>query len=644
MFAETTRILLIEDDPGDCRLIEGMLQDAVGPGFELLTAGSLAAAIEQVDAGKPDVVLMDLLLPDSGAPDTFTSFRSKVSGVPVVVLTGLDDTAAALKALHDGAQDYLIKGRIDGGLLARSIRYAIERHQTRNKLEHQSLKLMDREKRLDTIIRASAEGIAIVDRDGIVLFVNPAAEAILGRDAADVTGRAFGFPLVSGLQTEVDVISADDRVRVAEMRVTEVDWDGSRVQLVSLRDITQHKEMLKELEESRKQQIHLKDRFLSHVSHELRSPLAAVDQFVSILLDEIPGKLSERQREYLGIVSRNVEQLGAMINDLLLVTRSMEDRVSINRRQVDVWKVLKEAVSTFKAAAAEKVVKLAVDESEDLPRVLADPVRIKEVLTNLIDNALRFTPPNGTITIGAWVDAQDPDFVRVWVTDSGSGIEEQEIEKIFDPLHQSGRGNDSGRQGLGLGLSICKSLVIRQGGRIWAESRPGHGTTISFTLPAFSLAGLLVPILTRDNLKRGVLAVVKILMVFRPEAGMVEYVDRAVRAARDNLNRCIVENRDAVLPTVGADDSHRSTVTVACTDRRGAEILVRMARDRLSRVDDLGPPQVETTVVFDLVEIPPDIAESPAELAAAALADAIEGLVFDSFEKEECQWQQRQSS
>jgi signal transduction histidine kinase len=249
----------------------------------------------------------------------------------------------------------------------------------------------------------------------------------------------------------------------------------------------------------RTHQMQFKDEFLSHVSHELRSPLTAIYQFVTILLDKLAGELNPEQHEYLEIVLRNVKQLQAMIHDLLEVTRVQAGKLAIELQCTSVSDAIVYAVNTLEGAAAAKSITLSSEMECRLPPVCADPTRIRQILIILVDNAIKFTPANGAVKIHARRIEEDPNFLVLEVSDTGCGISPDMTERIFERLFQTPDPASAGRKGLGLGLYICKELVTRQGGQIWARSAPGQGTVFSVTLPVFSLASMIAPVFKTER-------------------------------------------------------------------------------------------------------------------------------------------------
>lgn len=241
----------------------------------------------------------------------------------------------------------------------------------------------------------------------------------------------------------------------------------------------QRQRLLDELTRARDDQLAAKDRFLSHVSHELRSPLAVVHQFASLLLDGIGGEVSPEQRELLAVLMRNVLQLKVMIDDLVEVSHSERYEFAVNCEPVAPMDLITESAVAYRPLAERRHVGIEVVETH-LPHVSADAARVREVLGNLLDNALKFTPAGGRITVSASVEDGS---VRVTVHDTGRGIAAEDLPHIFEQFFQTAQDDEASRGGLGLGLFVSRELILRQGGDMQAESVLGEGTSISFTLP-----------------------------------------------------------------------------------------------------------------------------------------------------------------
>lgn len=227
----------------------------------------------------------------------------------------------------------------------------------------------------------------------------------------------------------------------------------------------------------------LKSAFVSIVSHELRTPMTAVKGYVENLLDGLAGELSERQTYYLKRVHLNVERLTRMVNDLLDLSRieNPETReVLLRPSLISLQDLILEVVESFQTTAHARSLTLTADQSASLPPIRGDRDKLHQVLTNLIGNAVKFTPPGGTI----WVETSVPHdgTVQVCVADTGYGIPPDEQNKVFDKFFRGSAIPEEAR-GAGLGLAITKSLVELHGGRIWLESTQGRGSRFFFSLP-----------------------------------------------------------------------------------------------------------------------------------------------------------------
>jgi PAS domain S-box-containing protein len=262
--------------------------------------------------------------------------------------------------------------------------------------------------------------------------------------------------------------------------------DHRRGFAVVMQDVTDRRKAAIDLEAVRQERMTLQEQFLSHVSHELRTPLTAIYFFVTNLLEGVNGDLSSGQRETLESALENINQLKDMVSDLLDISRVDSLKLTVDPRHVYVPELIQEVLRTCRANAKLKDINLTADITPSLPSAWADRARVRQVLINLIDNAIRFTPERGTVAVRARVFAEDSGFLCLSVVDTGCGISPADCLTVFDRLAQVKSAEESSRKGLGLGLFISKELVTRQGGRIWVESRVHEGSTFSFTLPVRS--------------------------------------------------------------------------------------------------------------------------------------------------------------
>lgn len=233
----TIRLLLVEDNPGDVRLMREILSRIADAAFDILHAPTLRRAIEILEEEPVEIVLLDLGLPDSLGLETLERIRKGAARVPIIVLTGLQDDEIAVKSVHARAQDFLTKGEVEPALLLRRIRQAIESQRLQSEMAGVIQALRDTSARSRELITANADGILVMDRGGRILFANPAACALVGVEAAQLIGRVIDEPL-----TDADTIELEFQVdQVVELRITETSWEGAPALLAALRDITAHR-------------------------------------------------------------------------------------------------------------------------------------------------------------------------------------------------------------------------------------------------------------------------------------------------------------------------------------------------------------------------------------------------------------------
>ena len=239
-------------------------------------------------------------------------------------------------------------------------------------------------------------------------------------------------------------------------------------------------------------ELQMKDEFLSHISHEFRTPLASIYAFVTLIADRIAGEISEQQEEYLGIIRMNVAQMKSMIDDLLETTRIRTGRLMVRPQSVSVPEVVQYAIQTLERAASAKSIGISVHIGEELGAAYADKTRLRQLLVILLENAVKFTPVYGAIEMAVRSLEADPNFLLVEVSDTGCGIAAEVTENIFERLYQVNSSDTTGRVGLGLGLHIAKELVEKHGGKIWVESVVEKGSCFRFTVPVYSGQDMLV--------------------------------------------------------------------------------------------------------------------------------------------------------
>ena len=377
----------------------------------------------------------------------------------------------------------------------------------------------------------------------------------------------------------------------------------------------------------REKKLKMKGDLLSHVSHELRSPIAVVHQFVSILLDGLGGSLNANQKEYLEIALRNTNQLRRMIDDLLEASRAETSKLTTNQLVVSVTDVLNQAIQSFRPTATTKEIEILTYVPENLPSVYADPARTSQVLTNLLDNAVKFSPAKSTITVRAHLLEDDPHFVCVSVADCGCGIEPEESERIFERLFQVNNSLQMARRGLGLGLYICKELINLQGGKIWNDSKRRGGTTILFTLPAFSLRLMIDPIVKKGTLIDISFALVTIEVL--PEKGWSSERNRELALSRiyKIIERCTLPDLDVLFPTQNRAGVELFWI-VARTNEAGSDVITKRIQEQIADSEELKPAGIFCRISSQILDLSTMERDWPLERQIQCVVSKLEEIMY----------------
>jgi PAS domain S-box-containing protein len=487
------RILLVEDNPGDVRLLKEKLAGAETARFEITCVDQLDDAIKNLSEGHFEIVLLDLSLPDSHGLETFTKAFEHSQGVPIVVMSGLSDETIAVKAVQGGAQDYLVKGQADTGVIVRAIHYAIERNKAQQSLN-------DSEEKHRAISQAAMDAIIMLDNDGKIIEWNQAAEVMFGYPREEAFGkdlhallapgryhdlykkgfagfRETGEGAAVGNLTKLEALKKDGTEFPVELSISAVQIKGRWHAVGIVRDITERQEMEK-----------MKSEFLSIASHELRTPMTSIKNAVEIIVKGKAGEVNETQAKFLSMADRNIKRLSALINDLLDISKIESNKMQFNYSHVDIRKSVEHVFNTLKPLSDTKSLTLKADIADNTPAVYADDNRIEEVLLNLVGNAIKFTDNRGKIKVAAQVekevsDAGLKDFLEITVEDEGVGIAKEHLDHIFDKFYQVGGSLGRRYDSTGLGLSISKGIIEGHGGKMRCESEEGKGSRFIFTVP-----------------------------------------------------------------------------------------------------------------------------------------------------------------
>jgi PAS domain S-box-containing protein len=367
--------------------------------------------------------------------------------------------------------------------------------------------------RLASIIESSADAIVGKDLNSIVTSWNRGAEKIFGYTANEMIGTSIMRLIPADRREEESQIlgkikrgeSVKDFETVRQTKTgppIDVSVTVSPIKHATggvigaskvARDITgrkraekQMREVLAKLEQSnrdltkRSQEVQY---FYHTLSHELKTPLTAAREFVSIVIDGLAGELNPTQLDYLGIAKKSCTELAVYINDLLDATRLDTGKLHMELKVVSLPAIVQRAIAVLEPVAARKKIRLSEELDPNLTEVMVDESRIMQILTNLLNNALKFTFEGGAVIVRLAEYSKNSDCIQISVIDNGCGIPKDKIGNLFHRFYQIKNGDATPEKGVGLGLYLCRELVLMHGGSIWVESTLGAGSTFSFTIP-----------------------------------------------------------------------------------------------------------------------------------------------------------------
>ena len=466
-------------------------------GYRVLTAANGQEALEQLAAEPVNVVLCDLKMPVMGALEVLEQTSVRYPGIPVIIMTGLGTVADAVECMKKGAYDFVTKPfSIDHLILV--VKRALEKHlleqQTRQLQEEQARNLYNlalEQSRMHTIVNCMADGVLVTNREGEVVLCNSTLMQLLGVQAppphpgsvqAYVGDRDFQVAIESllagGNPNEARFIAQELCQNRIHLRALSAPFSGPDSQVLGTVTVFHDVTHFKELDE-------MKNDFVRMVSHELRSPLAAIKQQHAVILDGLAGDLTAKQRELLTRAHAKIQGLLDLINDLLDVAKMEAGYGQLEQVPLDLPGILGELVELLRERAASQQVTLKLVVPDGLPLIQADRRSMEEVFGNLVSNAINYSPDGGEVRITA---LSRGDYLEVEVKDQGIGIEAEEIPKIFDKFYRVKSPKTRQVIGTGLGLALVKGLIEAHRGSVDVDSEVGAGTTFRVKLPAVGAA------------------------------------------------------------------------------------------------------------------------------------------------------------
>ena len=407
---------------------------------------------------------------------------------------------------------WLIKGspvRDENGIIIGAVEVALDI----TRLKQAETAIRESEEKYRNLFETAPDGIITVGTNGVITSCNAVITEMTGYSEDEIVGKHFidlkffsGEDMSTFLKLYSSVASdklpkpfeatwyhKDGTPFLAEMRVSLLKKGKKTVGVQAIAiDITERKKMEEEIRhhaedlerkvaertDELRRANQLKSEFLASMSHEFRTPLNSILSFTDILLMGLDGSLNDQQKEDLALIKESGEDLLALVNNLLDLSKIEAGKVELYVEPVNPAEVITVVASQLVLKAEEKGLNLTVSTLQNLPEVAADETRLRQIVRNLVENALKFTD-KGDVTIGAFYRKNE---VIFWVKDTGLGIAEEDQEVIFDKFRQAKEGIN-GKSGAGLGLSVAKELVELHGGRIWVESELGKGSTFSFSIP-----------------------------------------------------------------------------------------------------------------------------------------------------------------
>jgi PAS domain S-box-containing protein len=352
--------------------------------------------------------------------------------------------------------------------------------------------LVKLEEKYRVLAETSADGVITIDPLGRLTYVNPSFEKMCGRRKSQILATLFREYLLEDSvyffqqicmevrkknekmeNVELELVHEDKSVPI-EVNIAPLKKENEFAGMVlTVRDITERRRIEGELKKSER----LKTEFMNIAAHELKSPVTPIKGYLDLIIQD--KNADEQIKKWAKVSLRNTERLLKLVNDILDVSRLDSDTMRFEIEKLDPSAILHEVAEDMKPAITDKNLKFIIDIPKDLPSVMGDKNRLSQVLKNLLGNSLKFTD-NGSIAIEA---KKKEEHILISIEDTGIGVSSDELKKIFTKFYQAYTGDDRNNEGTGLGLFICKEIIGKHNGKIWAESQVGKGSKFIIQLP-----------------------------------------------------------------------------------------------------------------------------------------------------------------
>jgi PAS domain S-box-containing protein len=468
-------VLIVDDDPALLQALPETISLRLD-GIEIDTCDSARDALERIAAKDYDAIVSDIKMPGMDGLALLAEIKRRRPATPTLLITGHGERDLAVAALRGGAHD-LVQKPIDRDYFVASLERAIQLRRLDRQVEEQKLALERHARVLDHV----ADGVFLVDEAGIVRLWNPAASAITGLESESVLGRPVEdvLPGWSAIAALVPVAAAPGP-SASQTEAVPLELEGRELWLAisGVRFVDGTVYAFRDLTEERAVD-ELKREFVATVSHEVRTPLSAIYGAAMTLQRPDAAIDPDSRGRLLAVIAQESDRLARIVNEILLANHLDSGRLRVGRERVDAGELAAAVVEAARAYAPDGVA-VELETAGPLPPLAADAEYLRQVLVNLVDNAVKYSPDGGRVVVR--IEGQEGR-VRFSVRDEGLGIPPHEQQRIFDKFYRLDPNLTRGVGGTGLGLYICRELVRRMEGRIWVASAPGRGATFFVDLP-----------------------------------------------------------------------------------------------------------------------------------------------------------------
>jgi PAS domain S-box-containing protein len=494
------RVLLIEDDRIDQMAFTRLIQEEE-LSYDCILADTVSDAKNILNNHEFDVIIADYLLKDGTAFDIF----DLVKETPIIFATGAGNEKLAVKAMKAGAYDYLIKNPSRSYLTilpliienainhAKMVREVKAYHENLEDIIRERTEQLKAEKELLSVTFSSmTDGIIVVDADKNVVLLNNVAETLTGNKLEYARGKNIDeiFHLIDEhsrepVENPIDKVLTKGNIQtMIEPGILVITDKSEHSVSIAAAPISKNKGIVSGvviLLHDRSQELEIdrmKTDFISSVSHELRTPLTSIKAYTETIL-RTPGMPEEQKREFLITIDKESNRLAELVNGLLEISKLESGRIDVVKQSIDVVEVIEQIMLALKCPADNKNITLENTVNGIIPPFWGHESRIRSLISNLINNAIKFTPDGGRVSIH--IEHKNNE-LEIYVSDTGIGIPQKEIPYIFDRFY---RVHQSDRQipGTGLGLAIVKEIAAMHGGKVDVKSELGKGTTFKIMLP-----------------------------------------------------------------------------------------------------------------------------------------------------------------